>query len=221
MSEWWTYTPSDFLMFSQQTYYRLFELYNSAIWPLQILAIALGIAILTLLCLRHGGARRAKFLMALLAACWLWVAWAYHIERFATIHWAARYFALGFAFEALLLIWLGVVRGPLSFDSAGTALRRAGLCLFLFALLIQPLIGPAIGRPWRQTEIFGIAPDPTVVATLGIVLMSGHGRTLLLVIPLVWCVVSGATLWAMHARDALLMPLIAALVSVMAIRGRK
>jgi hypothetical protein len=223
MWEWRTYTLSDFLMFSQQTYYRLFELYNSAIWPLQILAIALGIAlgILTLLCLRHGGARQAKLVAALLAACWLWVAWAYHIERFATIHWAARYFALGFGFEALLLVWLGIVRGPLSFEAAGNAVRRAGIFLFLFALLVQPLIGPATGRPWRQAEIFGIAPDPTVVATLGIVLMSGHGRTALLAIPLMWCIVSGATLWAMHARDALLMPLIAALVSVMAIRGRK
>ena len=35
MSEWWTYSLSDFLLFSPRTYYRLFELYNLAIWPTQ------------------------------------------------------------------------------------------------------------------------------------------------------------------------------------------
>jgi hypothetical protein len=30
MSEWWTYTLSDFLLFSPRVYYRLFELHNRA-----------------------------------------------------------------------------------------------------------------------------------------------------------------------------------------------
>ena len=29
MSEWWTYRPSDFLLFSARTYWRLFELHNA------------------------------------------------------------------------------------------------------------------------------------------------------------------------------------------------
>src|SRR5205807_4521090 len=49
MSEWWTYSLSDFLLFSPRTYYRLFELYNLALWPGQIAAIALGIVLLALL----------------------------------------------------------------------------------------------------------------------------------------------------------------------------
>lgn len=42
MSEWWTYTLSDIQSFSLQTWYRLFERYNAAIWPAQIAALALG-----------------------------------------------------------------------------------------------------------------------------------------------------------------------------------
>src|SRR5438477_416793 len=49
MSEWWTYSLSDFLLFSPRTYYRLFELYNAAIWPEQIAAVGLGIVLLALL----------------------------------------------------------------------------------------------------------------------------------------------------------------------------
>ena len=33
MSEWWTYTLGDFLMFSPATYWRLVESYNRDVWP--------------------------------------------------------------------------------------------------------------------------------------------------------------------------------------------
>ena len=33
MSEWWTYTLSDFLLFSPRTYHRLFELHNVVMTP--------------------------------------------------------------------------------------------------------------------------------------------------------------------------------------------
>ena len=36
MSEWWTYRPSDFLLFAPRTYYRLIELYNVEWWPLHL-----------------------------------------------------------------------------------------------------------------------------------------------------------------------------------------
>jgi NADP-dependent 3-hydroxy acid dehydrogenase YdfG len=47
MTEWWTYRLSDFLMFSARTYRRLFELYNTEVWPLPVVAFiggALGLA---------------------------------------------------------------------------------------------------------------------------------------------------------------------------------
>ena len=210
MSEWWTYTLSDFLLFSARTYYRLFELYNSEIWPLQILAFALGIALLTLLFRNEAWQGRA--VAAILALCWLWVAWAFHVRRYATINWAATYFAAGFVIEALLLIWTGTIRGRLRFKPSGSTRHLIGLGLFLFALAVQPLIGPLLGRPWLQAQFFGIAPDPTVLATLGILLLAAN-RTVwaLLPIPLLWCGISGATLRAMDSQEALVMPLAALL----------
>ena len=49
MSEWWTYRFSDFVLFSPRVYYRLFELHNQALWPSQLLTVALGLAILFVL----------------------------------------------------------------------------------------------------------------------------------------------------------------------------
>ena len=94
MSEWWTYTLTDFLLFSARTYYRLFELYNAAVWPLQIVTLALGVAILVLIV--RATEWSGRVVAALLAALWLFVAWAYFLERYDSINWAARYFAIGF-----------------------------------------------------------------------------------------------------------------------------
>src|SRR5262249_30579984 len=161
MSEWWTYSLSDFLLFAPRTYYRLFELYNAAIWPGQIAAIALGLVLLALL--RAPGRAGGRVVAAILAGGWLWVAWAYLLTRYATINWAAPWFAAAFAAEALLLLLVGAIGGRLDLGGTANWVRRAGVALFLFALAVQPLIGPLLGRPWRQVEIFGIAPDPTVV----------------------------------------------------------
>jgi hypothetical protein len=217
MSEWWTYTLSDFLMFSPQTYYRLFALYNAAIWPAQVVAIALGLAIRALA--RRAGASRGRVIAAILAACWLWVGIAFHARQYATINWAAVYFALGFGFESALLIWTGVLRGRLEFGPGGGTIGRVGVAIFFFALLVQPLIGPLLGRQWKQIEVFGVAPDPTAVATLGVLLFAaGRVRWELVAVPAIWCAVAGATLLAMKARDAWVTPLAGALVVSLAVR---
>jgi hypothetical protein len=205
MSEWWTYSLSDFLLFSPRTYYRLFELYNAEWWPAQIVAVAAGVAILALLF--SGGAWRGRAVAVLLAAAWLWVAWAFQLERYATINWAATWFAAGFALEALLLVWTGLVLDRFRFTPSAGAANAAGLCIFLFVLAVLPLIGPLVGRSWTQLEIFAFAPDPTALGTLGL-LLAAAGRVLwaLMLIPLAWCAISAATLWTMDAADALALP---------------
>jgi len=210
MSEWWTYSLSDFLLFSPRTYYRLFELYNLAIWPAQMVALGVGLAILALMLRRPPWHGRA--IAAMLAACWLWVAWAYLLARYDTINWAARYFAAGFALQAVMLALSGVVRDRLAMRAPQTISGGTGLGLFVFALMGQPLIGPLlIGRPWAQAELFGIAPDPTVVAMLAVLVAAERPLWHLLALPLAWCAISGATLWTMGSPDAPVMPAAAAL----------
>jgi hypothetical protein len=43
VSEWWTYTLGDFLMFSPVTYWRLVENDNKEVWPVQIAGLIAGI----------------------------------------------------------------------------------------------------------------------------------------------------------------------------------
>lgn len=211
MSEWWTYSLRDLLLFSPQTYYRQFELHNAEWWPLPLITLALGLTLPLLL--RRGNAPTGRLVVTALALIWLWVAWAFHWQRYAAINLAGGYFALAFTAEALLLLWLAMTRGVLQIDSVSKPRYYAGFGVLLYALLVHPLIGPLQGRSLAQAEAFGMTPDPTALATLGILLLAGGRRFWLLApIPLLWCLLSGATLWAMDATDFFILPLAALLV---------
>lgn len=198
MGEWWSYTLSDFLLFSPRAYYRLLERHNEALWPVQLLTLGLGLTILVLLARPRPW--QGRVVSAFLAGLWVWVAWAFLWNRYATINWAVAYVAPLFLLEAGLLAWIGVARGRLFFRLRRDAAGALGITLFILALLLYPVIAPLAGRPWSQAEIFGIVPDPTVVGTLGLLLLAeGRPRWGLMAVPVLWCAISGATLWAMHA----------------------
>ncbi len=196
MSEWWTYRLTSFLLFSPKTYYRLFELYNVAIWPAQLAGAAIGLAIVALLIgtRRH----RDRIIAGLLGACWLWVAWAFLYQRYAQINWVAPWFAAAFAFEAMLLIGLGAFTGRIIFTPQRGSGFWIATALVALSVLGYPLLAPLAGRPLATAESFGATPDPTVIGTLAtLALVRGRIRWLLLVVPLLWCAVAAATLWAM------------------------
>lgn len=222
MTEWWTYRLSDLLMFSPRTYYRMFELYNAEVWPGQFVALGTGVAIVVLC--RQRSAWAARVACAWLAACWFWVAWAFQWQRFATINWAAEWFAAAWAVEGALLLYAGLTTRAHG-DVRGGPARCVGLGLMSFALVAQPAIGVLSGRPWLQAEVFGLAPDPTAIFTLGLLLHLRSAQAsstaaarpapapawALWPIPLAWCAVGAATLWTMQAPQAWLMPLAAVL----------
>jgi hypothetical protein len=57
------------------------------------------------------------------------------------------------------------------------------------------------------------------VGTLGaLIVINGWKKWLLLPIPLMWCIVSGATTWVMQSADAALMP-VAAAVAIAVVIG--
>ena len=202
MSEWWTYSLSDFLMFSSRSYYRLIESYNAAIWPAHLLALVAGVIVIGAIARPRRHMQRVATLV--LAAAWGWVAWAYHLERYAEINTAAPYFAAAFAVQALLLCWLAYRPANAAPAPQRVALGLTGLTIFAYPLLALARDGGG----WTQAEVFGIAPDPTVIATLG-VLLAWRAPAIFWLIPVLWCLVSGATLMELKINYAWLLPVLA------------
>lgn len=164
MPEWSTYQLSDFLMFSPRTYWRLVEGYHRAVWPGQLLAVLLGLATLGLAALSRPESWR--LLATLLTAAWLWVAWAFLWERYAAINWPA---------QAIAAAWLlqGLALGACACFVRGTSAPRAwvrftGWFLAAAGIVLYPLLAVVSGRPLIQSEWAGLMPDPTALATLGL-----------------------------------------------------
>jgi hypothetical protein len=166
MSEFWSYALSDLLMFSPRVYFRLFELHNQALWPAQVVTIILGLTMIVLVARRvtaHG-----RVILLICGFMWLWIAWSYFWESYSTINWAASYIAPIAALEGILLIGFGAVRGWPDFAEPCKARLFAVLGLLVLAVVGYPFIASAMGRSWSAAEVFGIAPDPTAIATLAV-----------------------------------------------------
>src|SRR5882672_7400386 len=92
-----------------------------------------------------------------------------------------------------------------------------GIALYVYALALHPLIALVAGRPLQAAEVVGIAPDPTAIATLGLLsLAPRRAVTLPLIIqPIIWCLASALTLRTMGASEGWI-PLTAAALAVLA-----
>lgn len=215
MSEWWTYSLSDMLLFSPRVYYRLFELHNHSLWPAQLLTVAAGLGMV--FALARPSIVRTRLTFVVLGIIWIWVGWAFFWVRYATINWAAPYITPAYVLEGLMLIATGLLRNQFSFSPAATFSRNTAIVLLMAILIGYPLIAPAVGRSWSSAEVFGIAPDPTALATLAVLAASPKGgRLVLMVIPLLWIVISTATLWTLQSPEYWIAPLAAVLALAIA-----
>ena len=206
MAESWatlaSYRLHDLLMFSADTYFRLFELVNRQWWPVALAGAVLALAVLAA-ALRCQAPRAA---VALLAPAWASVALLYLTDGFTAIHWLGPWWAVAFLLQAMLwLAWLAAARPACA---AHGPMRVAGL-LLMGAATAWPALSLALQRPLWQAEVVGLAPDPTVLLSLGLLLTLQPARlgALLLVLPLAWCLFSGATLWALAQPHAMVLPL--------------
>ncbi|MFC3227512.1 DUF6064 family protein [Marinibaculum pumilum] len=232
-----TYRPEDFLLFGPEVYWRLFALQNAALWPLHVATTAFGLFLCAVASVPEGqgkppaGHWLVRGAATGLALLWLLVGWTFLLDRYSPVNWAIDYAVPLFALEAALLLACAVPAGSLQPAAGWTARRIAGLGLLGYAVLLHPLTGLLAGRPWNEAEVFGLAPDPTAMATLGILLAAADrasaGRWLVLIgmaVPLAWCLVSAATLLTLGGWAGWL-PLAAALLAVAALaagghRGR-
>ena len=202
MNGWQTYRLEDFIPFTPEVYWRLLERINEAFWPLHVLAVAIG---LTALLLALRGNRRMA--LALLAPAWLTSGILFHFIYYAELNWAAPWFGWGFIAQAALLLALALFAG-----SGGTQGHSKGLStgigatVAVVSLLGYPLIAATIGPGLSHAETYGLHPDPTAIATLGVMLIMLRGPTFWLasLIPILWCVIGALTLMAIEASWALI-----------------
>jgi hypothetical protein len=196
------------LPYTAEVYFALLERYLAALGPVAAAAELLIVAALAAIALRPlPGQDRA--IAGLLAAGWLVTGLVFHGLYFGRLNFLAPVYATLFTVQGVLLVWHGVVRGRLAFRYRGDQAARAGTFLALVALA-YPLLDGLFHPDWLGLRLAGLAPAPTVVLTLGLLLLAEAPPRHLLIIPGLWSLVAAFTAWHLAVPLDLGLPLLAA-----------
>jgi hypothetical protein len=176
------------LPFTVEEFLGIFQSYNLAVWPMQIVAYLAGASALFLVIKQPK--YKDQIIAVILSLMWIWNGIIYHIGFFSVINKAAFLFGAFFIVQGLLFFWWGVVKNDLVFGFSRDRYSLMGALFILYAMVIYPLLGAFAGHLWPHSPIFGIAPCPTAIFTFGLLLLTqGRIKKHLLAVPLAWAVV--------------------------------
>ena len=177
--------------FSVVTFFDVFARYNEAIWPLQTFAYLAGLLVLAVLF--RTSRLSTIIIISALAAMWAINGIGYHWIFFTEINPVAPVFAALFVVQAVLLLAAPWLFSDLAFAVSRDARSLVGLAMIAFATLIYPAWGAFAGHSYPATPLFGVAPCPTTIFTVGVLLL-GNWRAVrwLLIIPAIWSLIGGS-----------------------------
>ena len=203
------------LPFDADTLFATLTQYHRAFWPLQWLALAVGLG--TVLLAVMPASSNARVVPLLLGAGWLWVGLAWHLGAFAGINFAAPLYGVLFVLQGAILAWIGA-RGRVAFRFRPGLRGWAGLGLAVAAIIGYPLADHLGGAPWSAVRLPGAAPCPTALLTLGVLLLA-EGRRLLwpMLIPALWTLVAGFSGYVLAIGPDQFLPLAGAAALVVAL----
>lgn len=211
------------LPFTIDGFLAIFSAYNAAIWPFQIVAFGLGLVVVTAVFAPRNGLVRLAF--SSLAILWTFTGIGYHLLFFARINPIAPVFAALFVLQGLLFL-AGAFRPSDIWLQLGHDFRSiAGLATITYSLAIYPVLGIWADHGLMAGPIFGVAPCPTTIFTIGILLISrGRGVIWLSVIPFLWSLIGLAAAIQLGILEDLAMPvagaILAAVLTLEAVRYR-
>lgn len=215
MNDYLSYSLQDLVLFSPDVYFRLLALYNQDVWPVQIIAFGFGLILI------WQSWRREHFndliVVGILALGWFWCGSVFHITYYATLSWIAYYFGGVFILQGILLFAWSLRGINDHSQSKQTLTFKIGLGLLVFAVFIYPLIWFLNGQHWQTAPLFGTFPNPTVIATIG-VLMILRGNSGLFIIPLIFLILNALTSWVVGEMDWIILAIVMLLSLIILIR---
>jgi hypothetical protein len=174
------------LPFTKYQFLEVFEKYNTAVFPMQILFVLLAVLIVFIVYNRNYKYQRSTLLI--LAALWLWMGAVYHIGFFSAINSAAYVFGALFILQGLLMLIYGLRKQP-SFSFQAKTHSAVSAFMLIYALIIYPAIGFYTDHNYPYSPTFGL-PCPTTIFTFAILTLARPRIPLYLaIIPVLWSII--------------------------------
>jgi len=171
--------------FTIEQFLDVFGTYNTAIWPVQVLAYLIGI-VSVVLAFRSSMAID-RLLCAVLASYWIWMGLVYHLLYFRAINPLAWIFGAAFVIQGLLFLVTGVILKKISFGFTKKARGAVGAFFMVYAMGVYPVLSIIFEHRYPKAPMFGVAPCPTTIFTFGLLLWTTKAVPgYLLIIPLLW-----------------------------------
>lgn len=169
MEELLSYRLSDLLLFSKQSYFRQFELYNHWLSLAKWLAYLYGVLFLFSLINQQRYFSRYLFLIS--ALYWLICCYGFLWQFYASINWMAEYFIVLFIIQALLILWSFFYLQPSSRQKSQPLFFTTGILLWVITLIVQPVVEFVSGRSLSQLSIFALTPDSLSIMSVAFMLI--------------------------------------------------
>lgn len=187
------------LPFTTEQFLSVFEHYNQAVWPMQIVLNLLGLVSIIL------AVRRTRFSNRLIAASlgfmWLWIGVVYHLAFFSGINPAAYAFGALNIVQGIVFLVFGLFYQRLSFRFKPNVYGIVGALVILYAMLIYPILGNILGHPYPQSPTFGL-PCPTTIFTFGLLLWTDIKLPKsVLIIPFLWSLIGFSAALTLGIRE--------------------
>lgn len=202
------------LPFTAVEFFSVFERYNVAIFPLQLVAYAGAAAALVAIARRHRAADAVA--PAVLAALWTFTGAGYFLSFFRGVSPIAVPAGALFLVQAALFV-VAAARAQLRFYGQRS---WAGWALVAYAMVLYPAIGAAMGHGFPRSPTFGVTPCPTTIFTYGVLLIAtGPVPAWLLAIPFAWSAVATGAAVSLGVVEDFALPA-AAVLSTIALLAR-
>lgn len=177
-----------------EEFFDLFGSYNEMY--LIVIILTFVFAIVALLMVFRKSTYSNRIISLTLAFLWLWIGIVFGILVFgpfptvmAGIEMPGIWYLFGsiFALHGFILLYFGVIKDTVSYTWKPSYRHYIGLFIILFGLVIYPFVGVLTGRVFPEYPLFGIAPCPVTLFTIGLLLWSDVKPALpLVVIPIFW-----------------------------------
>jgi hypothetical protein len=175
-------------------FFSTLQSYNETFLPMTIFTFLLGVFIVYLAVRKSKNS--GKIISVLLSFLWIWSGAVFFIVYYGPID--AEFLGLTlpgvwylggilFLIQSFLFLYFGVVKSSLSFEFNAGLSSIVGALLIVYAMVIYPLIGFLTGYSYPRYPIFGTAPCPLTIFSIGLLLWSDRKMPLVIVvIPFIW-----------------------------------
>ncbi|WP_018993657.1 MULTISPECIES: DUF6064 family protein [unclassified Thioalkalivibrio] len=183
------------LPFAAETLLSIFGQYNRAIWPLH--GVAALMVLVTLALALVGGRGAGRVVGLLLAVMWVWIGVVFIGGVLAEFHFWAGRLAGVFVAQGLMLLFALTLLGRHGFGWPGGVAGLVAIVVMAYAMVGHALLEVLLlGVSWAQAQYVGVAPGPTMLFTLGILLLAQPRPSLILaIIPFLWALVTAYIAW--------------------------